>query len=175
MDGRLLCAVCKGDFSGPWELMEHVQTTHMINIYELNVPDTAAALPTAEPSASGGSADTTGSAKPVDNSRTGSGSADVVAATATTATTSTVAATAAGVAAAAAAAQCNNIDSIIGLDAAAVAVKLHQHDVASDGSGLSVTGPPSTDGDDIDLNEAALLSPAGSSASIKDVRSMRPT
>lgn len=32
---RLLCVVCKSVFQSPWDLMEHVQAAHMINIYEL--------------------------------------------------------------------------------------------------------------------------------------------
>lgn len=38
---RLLCVVCKSLFQNPWDLMVHVQTAHMINIYELGASATA--------------------------------------------------------------------------------------------------------------------------------------
>ncbi|KAJ6634664.1 Heterogeneous nuclear ribonucleoprotein C [Pseudolycoriella hygida] len=37
---KLLCAVCKDDFSNPWDLMVHSQAAHMINIYELGNENT---------------------------------------------------------------------------------------------------------------------------------------
>lgn len=35
-----MCAVCKDDFSNPWDLMVHSQAAHMINIYELGNENT---------------------------------------------------------------------------------------------------------------------------------------
>lgn len=37
---KLLCALCKDYFTSPWDLMVHVQTAHMINIYELGIDAT---------------------------------------------------------------------------------------------------------------------------------------
>lgn len=37
---KLLCAVCKDDFTNPWDLMVHSQAAHMINIYELGNENT---------------------------------------------------------------------------------------------------------------------------------------
>ncbi|XP_059477455.1 uncharacterized protein LOC132197883 [Neocloeon triangulifer] len=35
----LLCVQCKDAFHSPWDLMVHVQAAHMLNIYELGVPN----------------------------------------------------------------------------------------------------------------------------------------
>lgn len=37
-DTSLLCSHCKDPFPNAWDLMVHIQATHMINIYELGVP-----------------------------------------------------------------------------------------------------------------------------------------
>lgn len=37
---KLLCAVCKDEFSSPWDLMVHAQAAHMVNIYELGTEST---------------------------------------------------------------------------------------------------------------------------------------
>lgn len=35
----LLCVQCKDSFQSAWDLMVHAQAAHMINIYELGVPN----------------------------------------------------------------------------------------------------------------------------------------
>ncbi|KAF4522618.1 hypothetical protein B566_EDAN003600 [Ephemera danica] len=37
-EAALLCVQCKDSFSSAWDLMVHVQAAHMLNIYELGVP-----------------------------------------------------------------------------------------------------------------------------------------
>jgi hypothetical protein len=36
---KLLCVVCKDSFSNPWDLMQHAQAAHMVNIYEIGESD----------------------------------------------------------------------------------------------------------------------------------------
>lgn len=38
----LLCVQCKDSFHNAWDLMVHAQAAHMLNIYELGVPQTSA-------------------------------------------------------------------------------------------------------------------------------------
>lgn len=42
---RLLCVVCKSVFQSPWDLMVHVQASHMINIYELGTSNNSTVSP----------------------------------------------------------------------------------------------------------------------------------
>lgn len=36
---KLLCVACKDSFSNPWDLMQHAQAAHMVNIYEIGESD----------------------------------------------------------------------------------------------------------------------------------------
>ena len=39
----LMCALCKENFSSPWDLMVHAQAAHMVNIYQLSTKDSTPA------------------------------------------------------------------------------------------------------------------------------------
>lgn len=41
-EAMLLCSSCRASFSSAWDLMVHVQAAHMLNIYQLGVPDAEA-------------------------------------------------------------------------------------------------------------------------------------
>ncbi|KAK3932217.1 Zinc finger protein 296, partial [Frankliniella fusca] len=40
-EATLLCSSCRASFSSAWDLMVHVQAAHMLNIYQLGVPEAA--------------------------------------------------------------------------------------------------------------------------------------
>ncbi|XP_052122194.1 ATP-dependent helicase brm-like isoform X2 [Frankliniella occidentalis] len=40
-EATLLCSSCRASFSSAWDLMVHVQAAHMLNIYQLGVPEGA--------------------------------------------------------------------------------------------------------------------------------------
>lgn len=44
----LLCVQCKDSFLTAWDLMEHVQAAHMLNIYELGSSKNSRLSPTLE-------------------------------------------------------------------------------------------------------------------------------
>lgn len=40
----LLCVQCKDNFHSAWDLMVHAQAAHMLNIYELGLPQSASSI-----------------------------------------------------------------------------------------------------------------------------------